>query len=117
MSGPMATTLREYFETDFSYAVRLDCFLEIDGVRIEARYMCDFAGFKSFLSLFVPGVSHTLPFYINILRSIEYGKSELHFTGRINLPNGWEFPGQLQVRSEPNNLVIRAQFHGDPRWV
>jgi TIR domain len=110
-------TIRQYFETDFSYALKIQCYIATPEMRIETRVSCDFSGFQSFLSIYIPDKGHDLSFYVKLLKYIEYGKTVLHFDDKIFLPSSWDFPGALQVDNEPNNLTIRARFHGDPRWV
>jgi hypothetical protein len=113
---PMAT-VRQYFDTDYPHTVKLHCHFALDDLRIEARMLCDFSGFMSFLSLYVPDEGCTLLFYINLLNHIKYGETQLFFDKNIVLPGAWEFPGELQIHDQPDNLQINARFHGELRWI
>jgi TIR domain len=109
-------TVRQYFDTDFPYTVKLHCHFALDDLDIEARHLCDFSGFMSFLALYVSTEGRTLSYFVNIIKNIQYGSTQLVFDGGIILPNGWEFPGELQVRNHPD-FQINARFHGAQRWV
>jgi len=88
----------------------------MDDLTLNVRVLCDFSGFMSFLSVYVPGADRALPFYVRLVRHIQYGKSELSFTHNIHLPSAWDFPGELQIHND-TDMTIRARFHGDPHWT
>jgi hypothetical protein len=110
-------TVRQYFETDFQHAVKLECHFEVNNSRVEARLVCDFAGFTQFISLYLAGVGNTLTFYKALLEHIQYGKTTIFFDQNIALPDAWNFPAELQIHNHPDDFKINVRFHGDGRWI
>jgi hypothetical protein len=110
-------TLREYFDADFSYAVRVHVnFPQEGGGEVEAAILCDFSGLKSFLACYVPDQSASFGYFLQIVRGLEYGKTQVGFRKQVTLPAVRFFPGELQVKNE-NPLQILARFFDDPAWV
>jgi TIR domain len=109
-------TVRQHFETDFTPMIRLCGHFEVDSLSIEARMICDFAAFVGFMSVYIAGLEHALPYYLNILRKIQHGQSQFFFNGNILLPGAWEFPGEMQVFNDPNDFKINVRFHGAACW-
>ena len=110
------STLREYFETDFSHCVRVRVKLEYQGGTQVARLYYDFSGFMAFLAIYIEQDSLDLEYFKNLLSSLEYGKTQMHLAGDITLPAAKSFPGSLQIKNE-NPFEILAQFWGEPDWV
>ena len=109
-------TLHQYYETDFSNAVRMHVKLTIDDSILDAVVLYDFTGFLAFFACFVPGKNHNLDYFIRLVNSLDYGKTEMALDGRITLPSAKLFPGALRVENK-EDFEILAQFHGDPTWV
>ncbi|UQR62715.1 toll/interleukin-1 receptor domain-containing protein [Bradyrhizobium sp. C-145] len=110
-------TLREYFDADFSYAVRVHVDFPLKGGGdIQGAILFDFAGMKSFLACYVPDHSTPVDYFLQIIRSLEYGKTQVGFRGQVTLPDSRFFPGQLEVKNE-KPLEIRARFFDDPDWT
>ena len=110
-------TLRQYFETDFTHVVRIHVkFMVSTGEEIEAHWLVDFLGYMSFLSCYVPGAARSLEFFLQLVRSLEYGKTQLAFQHKIVLPAARQFPGALTIGNE-NPLFVQAKFFGDPGEV
>jgi hypothetical protein len=110
-------TLREYFESDFVYAVKLHGTLgRLEGIDIEAVILYDFAGNAAFLSCYVPGDAHPTDLYLKLLRSLEYGKTPFSITGRLTLPSGRTFHAELKVENDSTPRIL-ARFFGDPEWM
>ena len=108
--------VREYFETDFSYALRVHTRLPSDRFNIEIVILYDFSGYKSFLACYDADSDHTVQYYVDLLSTLKLGATELQLSGKVVLPSGRDFPGQLKV----NNQVpfdILAKFHADPNWI
>jgi len=112
-------TLREYFESDFVYAVKLHGTLGgLEGLDIETVILCDFAGNAAFLSCCVPGDTHPTDLYLKLLRSLEHGNTPFFTTGKLTLPSGPIFPAELKVENDSTPLArILARFFGDPEWI
>jgi hypothetical protein len=110
-------TLREYFDADFGYAVRVHIKLPLDGHdNVEAALLCDFSGHKSFLACYVPDDRTPLEYFIRIIRGLEYGKTQVAFDHQVTLPAARFFHGELQINNgSPFELLVR--FFDDPAWI
>src|SRR6476619_4408948 len=101
-------TLREYFDADFDYAVRVNVDFPLKGgEQVEGAILYDFAGLKSFLACYVPNQHVPFEYFMRIAESLEYGKKQVVFRHQLKLPTGRYFPGRLQVKNE-NPLDILA---------
>jgi hypothetical protein len=109
-------TIREYFDTDFSYAAKIHCRIQAGPLSVEAKVLIDFAGYKGFVSCFVPGPHHAIADYVELLKKIDYGQP-FGIVGTVTLPAIREFPGELQVKNLPNTVELVARFYGDPSWT
>lgn len=80
-------TLREYFDTDFNHVVRVHVKLTASNEsNIEVALLYDFSGQMAFLACYVPGEEHPLEFYLQLIESLEHGKTQLTLDGKITLP-------------------------------
>lgn len=109
-------TLREYYEKDFSHSTRIYINVPINGEFIDGAILYDFAGFYAFVVLYITGNDRKPGFYINLLSQLEYGRSQLQFDGRVQLPSAKEFPGQLRIENKVD-FEILAQYFGDTEWI
>jgi hypothetical protein len=109
-------TIREYFEADFNYAVRVHIMLDLDdGTNIEACVLYDLAANSSFFSCFVPGKDNPLEHFSRILRRLHNRKAVVAFDHKITLPAARYAHGAIQVKNE-NPLDVQMQFYGDSAW-
>jgi hypothetical protein len=109
-------TIRQYFDTDFPYTIKLDCRFTENDKSIEVVMLYDFSAAVAFCSVYIPGLGHELSSFLKILKNLEHGKAQLQFTGKILLPRSWEFPGELRVDGTRNfNIFVR--FYGDTNWI
>jgi hypothetical protein len=109
-------TVRQYFETDFPSVAKLCCRLPFEELRIETKVLCDFSGFMTFVSLYIPDQNQQLPLFINLITVLQYGKTKLTFDRNIQLPSSWDFPAELQIGNKAE-LTVHCRFHGSPRWI
>ena len=109
-------TLREYFDADFSYAAKLRVKVPDCRSDIEVALLYDFAAFTAFLACYVPGNQNSLHVFLQLVESLQPGKSQVTLDGRVTLPSARAFPGQLEARNT-NPFELRAQFHGDSEWI
>jgi TIR domain len=109
-------TLRQYFEMDFPQAARFHVSFEVMGRPIEARILYDFNGYFAFFSCYMAGDDLALNFFKELVRSLDYGKTQFKFDGHITLPDVKQFPGRLHIQNDNPPLVL-AQFFGDTGWV
>lgn len=108
--------LHQYYETDFSNAVRMHVRFPVAGENIEAVVLFDFVGLMAYVACYVPGADRNLEFFFKLLQALEYGKTQMVLDGKITLPATKSFPGQLRVENKEDFEVL-ARFHGDPTWV
>lgn len=108
--------LHQYYETDFSNAVRMHVKFPLDGENIEAVVLFDFVGLMAYVACYVPGENRNLGFFLKLLQYLEYGKTKMVLDGKITLPATKQFPGQLRIENK-EDFEILARFHGDPTWV
>ena len=108
-------TIRQYFETDFDYALRVKVKYELKGQSYEGAVFYDANANSAFIAFYFFGSSHSFDNFIAFLKSLNYGASPLNLDGGIVLPSAKQFPGQLRVENA-NPLVIHYQLFGDPTW-
>jgi hypothetical protein len=110
-------TVRQYFETDFNHVVRIHVKFAVPGeAEVEGSWLVDFLGYMSFLTCYIPGQGRGLDGFLRLLRSLEYGKTQLTFQGNIGLPSARQFPGKLRIENT-GPFGVHAQFFGDPSWT
>lgn len=110
-------TLREYFDSDFTSAVRVYVKLQsLDHDNVDFVILYDFTACSGFCACYVKGEDHSLNYFLDMIALMQLGKSQVSIDGRVFLPSARSFPGKMEIRNE-NILDIRAQFHGDPEWI
>lgn len=109
-------TLRQYFDTDFSNAVRVHVKLPIDNSTIDSVLLYDFTAYTAYLACYVAGLNHNFDFLSKLIENIEYGKTKLNLDGKVILPIVRFFHGSIKIENK-ENFEILAQFFGDPTWV
>src|SRR5882672_4135925 len=108
-------TLRQYYETDFDYALRVKISVAAAGCNYEGSLLFDASASSAFLAFYFAGATHTFDSYIRLLSHLNYGSSGVNLDGGIVLPSAKQFPGQLRVENT-NPFVIEYQLFGDPTW-
>lgn len=108
--------LRQYYETDFSNAVRMHVKFTVEGHEIEAIVLFDFVGFMAYVACYIPGKERKFDFLLKLVKALEYGKTPMVLDRKITLPAAKQFPGQLRVENKKDFEVL-ACFHGDPTWI
>lgn len=110
-------TLHQYFETDFNHAARVHVKVkDLDDADVESVLFYDFAGHAAFLACYITGKNRPLQYFLDLAKSLEYGKTQMNFDGKVFLPSAKLFPGALKIWNR-NPLEMLAQFHGDPDWI
>jgi hypothetical protein len=109
--------VREYFETDFGYALRVHTRIPSDRFNIEIVILYDFSGYKSFLACYDADSGHTVQYYVDLLSTLKLGATELQLSGKVVLPSARDFPGHLQVNNVKGPFDVLAKFHADPNWI
>lgn len=110
-------TIREYFDTDFSYALRVHGIMPQNGFEIELAVMYDFSGYHAFCAAYFSDPECKMDTYIEFLKILQHGRTKINFDGKVTLPSTRMFPGELQIENVPGALKISARFHADPNWV
>ena len=80
-------TLHQYYETDFSNAVRMHVKLSVVDAEIEATVLYDFSGYMSYFACYVHGNQRDYNFFIRLVESLDYGKTPMILDGKITLPS------------------------------
>jgi hypothetical protein len=109
-------TIREYFDVDFNYAVRVKTRIAEFGAAAEIAILYDFNAQCAFISSYLAGDQHTLPEFCRLLEALQPGKSQVVLDGHVNLPSARLFPGRLEVKNG-NPFELKVKFHGDPEWI
>jgi len=108
-------TLRQYYETDFDYALRVKVTLPADSVIYEGAIFFDACANSAFLAFYFAEALHSYDSFTKFLRQLNYGTSSVNLDGGIILPSAKQFPGQLRVQNT-NPFVIEYLLFGDPNW-
>jgi hypothetical protein len=109
-------TLREYYEIDFKYTLRMYIKFPIEGLDLDAALLYDFAGYSAFFSCYVPGRERNLDFFITLIQGRKYGPPQFKLD-KVAFPHTRYFDDiTFSMRTEPD-LEIWARFHGDPVWI
>ncbi|WP_420212586.1 toll/interleukin-1 receptor domain-containing protein [Burkholderia aenigmatica] len=108
-------TIRQYYETDFDYCLRIKVRYDFGGESLEGCLLYDASAQSAFISFYLPNTARAFVDFQKLLSSLNYGKTQFNLDGGITLPSAKQFPGKLHVEnSQP--LSIRYQFFGDPSW-
>ncbi len=108
-------TIRQYFETDFDYCLRVKIKYDFGGELYEGAVLYDANAKSAFIAFYFPSTTYTLEGFEDFIKSLKYGETGLNLDKGIILPSAKQFSGRLHVENS-NPLVIRYQFFGDPSW-
>ncbi len=106
-------TLQQYYETDFSHAIRVHVTFSHECEDIEGALLYDVTAHAAFLACHIHGSDRSYDFFVSFLKMLQYGSTKLNFANKITLPAAKQFPGTLQIKND-DQLGIRYQFFGDP---
>ncbi len=108
-------TLKQYFDTDFNYAIRVHVTFVHENEDVAGVLLYDVSAYTAFLSCFIPGMDRTYDYFFGFLKMLEHGRTKLNFSGKITLPSVKQFPGRLQVNKK-GGFEIKYLLFGDPEW-
>lgn len=108
-------TLREYFDSDFDYTLRVQFKLPTYGEAVIGTLLLDFSSLNAFVTCYVPGEHHKPDFFLGLLPHLAAAK-QVHFDERMQLPAARYFVGQLRVANS-ERAEIEARLSGDPDWA
>lgn len=109
------STIRQYFDTDFDYALRVSVKLKSTTLACEGAVFYDASANSAFLSFYLPSAELTPELLEHFLTALTPGAIQVELDGVIRLPSGKTFHGQLQIHNT-NPLQIQYQLFGDPSW-
>jgi len=108
-------TIRQYFDTDFNYAIRVHVNFKYESEDITGVLLYEVSAYTAFLSCFIPGTDRTYEYFIDFLKMLEHGRTKLNFSGKITLPSVKQFPGELKIYKK-EDFEIGYRLFGDPKW-
>ena len=108
-------TLKQYFETDFNYAIRVHITFVHESEDVAGVLLYDVSAYTAFISCFIPGMDRTYEYFLSFLKMLEHGRTKLNFLGKITLPSVKQFPGRLQINKK-SEFEINYSLFGDPGW-
>jgi hypothetical protein len=108
-------TLREYFDADFNYAVRVHVKLPAYEPDIDVIVLYDFSAYTAFIACYIPVSQYTLRDFLQLMEALKPGKTQFNLGDKTNLPSARLIPGRLEVRNNP--FEIRVKFFGDAEWI
>jgi hypothetical protein len=108
-------TLRQYYETDFNNAIRVHAHFDCGGEDIEGVLLYDVSAHTAYLSCYLPGINRQYESFVGFLKILQYGRTKLHFAGKVTLPAVKQFPGELQIANK-QDFDIGYRLFGDPDW-
>src|SRR5260221_4544883 len=105
--------VREYFDADFTYAVRVYTRIPFSDFNLDTVILYDFAGYKSFLACYDPDPTHTVQYYVDLLGALKPGETSVELSGKIVLPAARDFPGMIKVNNVQGPFSFLVQFFAD----
>ena len=105
-------TIREYFNSDFTSAVKLYATLPIIGPDVECTILYDFEAYAAFIACYVAGTDRTPQFFKDFVEGLKLGETTIQMGDRIRLPTVRSLPGELTVQRGPT-LTVSARFFGE----
>lgn len=109
------SSLRQYFDTDFDYALRVNVRLPASPLACDAAIFYDANANSAFLSFYIPASDLEPPDIERFLTELRPGSIQVSLDGVIRLPSGKTFHGELEVHNS-NPFQIRYRLFGDPSW-
>lgn len=109
------SSVHQYFDTDFDYALRVRVALTNSALPCEAAIFYDANASAAFLAFYFTDPTLQPVHFERFLGGIKPGMVQVSLAGEMRLPAGKTFHGQLQVHnSDP--FKIQYQLFGDPSW-
>jgi hypothetical protein len=109
------STIRQYFDTDFDYALRINFLYSSNIKPAGAKILYDMNLGLQFLSFYFDDPNISTSQFEYFLSSLKYGFTQLEIAGTMQLPSLSHFHGEINVRND-NVLEIEYQLFGDPVW-
>jgi hypothetical protein len=109
------SSIRQYFDTDFDHALRVNVAYTAGGLPCAAAVFYDANAGAAFLAFYFESPSLLPVDFERFLSTFKYGISQVTLEGGIVLPAARVFHGALRVENV-NPLKVEYQLFGDPSW-
>jgi TIR domain len=109
------SSVRQYFDTDFDYALRVQISLVDSAIPCEAALFYDANAGAAFLAFYFSDPALQPEDFERFVAGIKPGAIQVSLAGEILLPVGKTFHGRLRVHNT-DPLRIEYQLFGDPSW-
>ncbi len=109
------SSIRQYFDTDFDYALRVHAEYSAATLPCTAAVLYDANAAAAFCIFYFEDATLKPQQFKSFLAAVKYGSTQVKFEGKVTLPTPRIFPGNLKVY-DSNPLRIEYQFFGDPAW-
>ena len=109
------STNRQYFDTDFDYALRLHIAFPGGDIPCAGAALYDANANSAFLAFYFEDPKLTPDQFKEFLSRLKYGSSQIELQGGVVLPTARVFHGGLRVHNT-NPLRIEYQLLTDPSW-
>jgi hypothetical protein len=106
---------RQYFDTDFDYALRIHIAYPTGTMPCDAALFYDANAGASFLAFYFDNATLQPGAFEQFLGTLKYGKTQVTLRGGLVLPAGRTFHGALRVHNA-NPFKVEYQLYGDPAW-
>src|SRR5437667_182044 len=100
-------TIRQYFETDFDYCLRVQIKYDFGGDSYEGAVLYDASAKSAFVAFYFRGAAHTCESFLTFLRSLNYGKTGLNLNGGIVISNSK--PAKKVVSGLVRRVFLKAR--------
>lgn len=109
------STTRQYFDTDFAYALRVNITYPAATTPCVAAIYYDPNARAAFLAFYFDDLTLLPADFEAFLGTLKYGSSQVSLNGGIVLPSARFFHGALRVENV-HPFKVEYQFFGDPSW-
>lgn len=110
-------TLRQYFETDFDYPIKVNLSHNFQNEGIEGNLLLDVEANAAFVEWYIQGTGRTFNYFIELLKSLP--KLGDHVTlgyGGIKLPSAKQCHATFCIKNF-ETFGVDYQLWGDPEWT
>lgn len=109
------SNIRQYFDTDFDYAMRVHVEYPAATLPCAAALLYDANAGAAFCAFYFEDAALSPEQFKSFLAALKYGSTQVKLQGGVRLPAARTFPGGLRVHNV-DPFKIEYQFFGDPSW-
>ena len=107
-------TLKQYFETDFSNAIRVNFSYNHQSETHAGAVFYDLVAYSVFIAYYIAGTARSYDYFRGLIKTLQY-RDKVDCTGDIMLPAAKTFPGRLRVENN-KELELWYKLFGDYTW-